>query len=309
MGADFIEPDLVSTHDGVLVARHENEIGGTSDVADRPEFADRRATKAIDGVELTGWFTEDFTLDELKTLRAVERLPDLRPANTSFDGRFEIASLDEILTLLASNNSGREQPVGLCAEIKHSTYFSSVGLSIEPALLASLSDLDATRSHVIIESMETANLRALAQQTDVPLVQLMMDTGRPYDFTAAGDAREYADLTTPEALRDIATYAQGIGPNKKQVIPRDQSGRSLDPTPLVREAHAAGLFVVVWTLRDENSFLPAELRRGGTGSDKGDSVAEYDHYFDAGVDGVFSDHPHTAVAARRDWLGRGGVGG
>ncbi|GAB3952581.1 hypothetical protein GCM10027614_56460 [Micromonospora vulcania] len=189
MGADYIEPDLVSTSDGVLVARHENEISGTTDVAARPEFADRRATKTIDGVAATGWFTEDFTLAELKTLRAQERLSQVRVANTVYDGRFEVPTLQEIIDLARTEGRARGRTIGIYPETKHPSYFTSIGLPLEEPLLQVLrqNELDHRNAPVFIQSFETANLRRLRQLTDVNLIQLLDSTGRPYDFTVAGD--------------------------------------------------------------------------------------------------------------------------
>jgi len=304
MGADYIEPDVVSTSDGVLVARHENEISGTSDVADRHEFADRLATKKVDDAELTGWFTEDFTIAELKTLRAKERLPGTRVANTRYDGQFGIATLDEIIDLVDENNARRPEPVGLYVETKHPTYFDSIGINIDDLLLGILTQrgLNRAGTKVIIESMEPQNLRSLKNRTQVPLIQLFMDEGQPYDFTVAGDPRSYADLMSADQLAEIATYADGIGPNKDQVIARDAEGRLAAETGLVADAHAAGLLVHIWTMRDENRFLPTGLRRGDDKNAKGEAVTEYERFFDAGVDGVFTDNVDTAIEARKDWL-------
>ncbi len=299
LGADFIEPDLVSTGDGVLVARHENEISGTTDVADRREFADRRTAKSIDGVELTGWFTEDFALAELKTLRAVERLPDVRPYNTVFDGLEQIPTLQEVIDL------AREQGVGICLETKHSSYFDSIGLSLEEPLIDMLeaNGYDQRKDRVFIQSFETANLRKLDGMTRLRLVQLIGDSGAPFDLAAAGDDRTYDDLVTPEALTQIAGYADGIGPDKGRIIPRDGEGRLQGPTTLVDDAHHRGLIVHPYTFRNEHAFLPADLRPseaagpvhlGGTGG----AQAEYRLFFALGVDGVISDHPDTAVAVR-----------
>jgi glycerophosphoryl diester phosphodiesterase len=302
LGADYIEPDLVSTKDGILVARHENEIGGTTDVADHPEFADRKTTKQIDGVAVSGWFTEDFTLRELKTLRAKERLPSVRPANTRYDGRFEIPTFDEVLALADREGRKRHRLIGVAPETKHPTYFRSIGLPIEPGMLQSLRKIgrDGPRSKVVIQSFETANLRRLSQVTRVPLVQLTSATGAPYDLAAAGDPRAYADLMSPRGLRDVARYATWLGPEKNSVIPRDAAGFLAAPTPVVGDAHRAGLRVVVYTFRDENQFLPADFRDGTDPTAKGDVFGELRAFIAAGVDGVFADQPDSADAAR-DW--------
>ena len=305
LGADYIEPDLVSTRDGVLVARHENEISGTTDVAARPEFATRRATKAIDGVAVTGWFTEDFTLRELKTLRAVERLPAVRTQNTAFNGQFSIPTFQEVIDLAQSESRRLHRRIGVYPETKHPSYFASIGLSLEEPLVRTLNrnGLSAKHDAVIIQSFETANLRKLNRMTDVKLAQLADATGRPYDFTVAGDPRTYADLVTPAGLKEISTYADGLGANKNLLIPRDASGRLLAPTTVVRDAHAAGLVVHAWTFRAENQFLPADFRIGTDPTERGDITAEYEAFLKLGVDGVFSDHPDTAVAARAGFTG------
>jgi glycerophosphoryl diester phosphodiesterase len=289
-GADFVEPDLVSTKDGVLVCRHENEISGTTDVARRAEFAPRRATKTIDGEAVTGWFTEDFTLAELKTLRARERLPELR--GTAFDGRFPIPTFEEVLALVAAENARpgrRRRPIGLYPETKHPSYFEGLGLPIEKPLLEALRrhGLDRAEAPVFVQSFEVGNLRRLAKLTRVPLIQLIDAEGRPWDLTLARLTRTYADMVRPEGLRDVAAYARGIGVHKRLVSAR-----------LVRDAHAAGLLVHVWTLRAENTFLPADLRRGSDPAARGDMATEATLLLKAGVDGCFTDHPAIGVAAR-----------
>jgi glycerophosphoryl diester phosphodiesterase len=303
-GADFIEPDLVATRDGVLVARHENEIGGTTDVAARPEFSERRATRSIDGVETTGWFAEDFTLAELRTLLARERIPELRPASAEHDGRYAIPTLDEVVDLAVRESAARGRTIGVYPETKHPTYFRSIGLPLEEPLLAALAVVGWTTADapVFIQSFETANLRALRTLTGVRLVQLLEAEGAPYDLVAAGSPRPYAELATPAGLAEIATYADAIGPSRAMIVPRDSDGRSLDPTSLVADAHAAGLAVHPWTFRSENHFLPAELRRGDPADPAharghGDAAADYRRFAALGVDGVFSDFPAEAAAA------------
>ena len=306
-GADFIEPDLVSTADGHLVARHENEIGGTTDVADHPEFTDRRTTKVIDGQAVTGWFTEDFTLAELKTLRARERIPDIRPDNTRFDGQETIPTLQEVIDLVRREGRGR---VGIYPETKHPTYFQEIGLALEEPLVEILhrNGFRNPRSKVFIQSFEVANLKKLRTMTKLPLVQLINASGQPYDFVVAGDSRTYADLATPDGLGEIAGYAQGIGPNKDLIVPRDAEGRLLAPTSLVDDAHDAGLVVHPWTFRNENVFLPADFRVGDPSDpdylrQHGDAEGELRLFFGLGVDGVFSDFPDTAVAVRNELFG------
>lgn len=303
MGADYIEPDLVSTKDGVLVARHENEISGTTDVADHPEFADRRTTKTIDGRSTIGWFTEDFTLDELKTLRAKERLPDVRPANTRYDGRYEVPTFDEVLDLVEIESRRRGEVIGVYPETKHPSYFDSIGLSLETPLVDALTrhHLNRPNARVFIQSFETGNLRRLSTLVKAPIVQLIDASGAPYDLASSGDPRTYADMITPQGLAEISTYADGIGAAKDLVLPRDSAGNTTKPTALVDEAHQRGLLVHVWTMRDENRFMAENFRRGTDPNAKGNAIAEYQAFLDAGVDGVFSDYADTAVEALEIW--------
>jgi len=306
LGADFVEPDLVATRDGVLVARHENQIDTTTDVAQHPRFADRHTTKVIDGVELTGWFVEDFTLAELKTLRAVERLPQVRPGNTRYDGRFEVPTFDEILDLVADEGRRRGVTVGVYPETKNPTYFESLGISLNTALVRSLRahGLDRPNAPVFVQSYEMANLQQLATMTRVPLVQLIDKVGAPFDRVVAGERLSYADLATPAGLRRVAGYAHAIGPDKSLLLPRAADGSVLAATDLVEQAHAAGLLVHAYTLRDENRFLPADFRLDGGPDAKGDAFGEYELLLDLGVDGVFTDYADTAVQARDWWQER-----
>ncbi len=307
MGADYVEPDLVSTKDGVLVARHENLITDTTDVATHPEFAGRRTTKTIDGTSITGWFTEDFTLAELKTLRAKERLPLVRPANTAYDGRFEVPTLDEVLDLVLREQRRTHRRIGVYPETKHPTYFTSIGLPLEKPLLAALHRhrMDRPGSRVFLQSFETGNLRRLDRMTRLPIIQLVDSSGAPYDLRAAGDPRTYRDLVTPTGLRAISRYADGVGPNKDLVIPRDGAGDATAPSHLVRDAHRSGLVVHVFTLRRENQFMARNFRIGTDPNAVGDLAAEVRAFLDAGVDGLFSDNPDVAVSARNEWR-RGG---
>ncbi len=300
LGADFIEPDLVSTKDGVLVARHENNITGTTNVAEHPEFAGRKTTKTIDGVPATGWFTEDFTLVELKTLRAKERLPQVRPTTTAFDGTLEIPTFQEVIDLARNEGRRRGRTIGIYPETKHPTYFQSIGLPLEEPLVATLrrNGLASPNAPVFIQSFETANLRKLDSMIKVRKVQLIDATGQPYDFTAAGDPRTYADLVTPVGLKELSRYVDGVGLSKDIIVPRDANGRLKAPTTVIRDAHHAGLVVHAWTFRAENQFLPADFRIGTDPNARGDITAEYELFLGLGLDGVFADQPDTAVAAR-----------
>lgn len=322
-GADYVEPDLVITRDGVLVARHENAIAivnadgsvreATTDVMDRPEFASRKTTKVIDGTSVTGWFTEDFTLAELKTLRARERLPALRSANTRFDGMFEVPTLDEVLALVAQANERRREqaraqggkpqhwkPVGVYPETKHPSYFQGIGLPLEEPLVQALHRHGYRDRHapVFIQSFETANLRKLARMTRLPLVQLISASGRPWDFTASGDPRTYADLARPAGLAEIASYAKGVGANTSVMIPLTTSGTLGTPTSFVADAHAAGLVVHGWTFRAENSFLPNEFDVGAAPAGLGDMAGQVKAFLKLGMDGFFTDHPFLGRQAR-----------
>ena len=283
-GADVIEPDLVPTKDGVLVARHENAIGDTTDVAERSEFVSRKRTKTIDGEEIAGWFTEDFTLAELKILRAKERLPLLRPDNTAFDGKYEIPTLAEVIAL------AKRRGVGIYPETKHPTSFASIGLATDAPLVAELkrAGWDAPDAPVFIQSFEVANLKRLKTMTRVRLIQLMDAKGGPADRAEPS----YAAMATPAGLKQVAAYAWGIGPNK------DMIGATGAPTDLVRDAHAAGLRVHPWTFRAENYFLPSSWRAGINPRGHGRLSDEIARYLNAGVDGFFTDFPDVGVAAR-----------
>ena len=272
MGADFIEPDLVSTKDGVLVARHENEIGGTTDVATR--FPDRRRTKAVDGQSITGWFTEDFTLAEIKTLRARERLATRSP---EYDGQFPVPTLDEVIDLAQRAGRDRQRPIGIYPETKHPTYFRSLGLGLEEPLLASLRRAGWNRrdAPVFIQSFEPANLKELRPKTGVRLIQLVSS----------------AALVAGDNLKAIKAYADGIGAEKRLVLPVTAEGAVGPPTDLVARAHALGLLVHVWTLRADREFLPAAYG--------GNPAAEVQRFRDLGVDGLFTDFPDVAVKALR----------
>lgn len=300
MGADYVEPDLVMTRDGKLVARHDNELGLTTDVAQHPEFADRKRTQKVDGVELTGWFSEDFTLAELKTLRAIERIPTIRPGNARLDGTFEIPTLQEIIDLVKSLQISQQRTIGLYPEIKHGTHFQRLGLAMERPLVKTLhrNGYLGPRAPVFIQSFEVNNLKELKRLTGIRLVQLY-GSGQPYDQQAAGGSLTYAEMATAKGLRQVARYAYGVGPDKSYVIPRDANGNLGQPTRFVGDAHAAGLKVHPYTFRAENSLLPAEFRSAdGNPQSRGDLAGEIRAYLDAGIDGLFSDQPDVAVRLR-----------
>lgn len=304
MGADYIEPDVVSTKDGALVARHENEISGTTDVADRPEFADRRTTRTIDGREITGWFTEDFTLAELKTLRAVERLPGVRPGSAEYDGQFQVPTLAEVVELVQQVEAETGRVVGIAPETKHPTYFDSIGLSMEEPLVDTLHSygLDKKKDAVVLQSFEVSNLRDLDKMTKLPIAQLLSGGGAPYDQAAAGTGVTYDDLRTPAGLKGISKYAEWVSPEKSQILPRDENGATGEPTSLVDDAHKVHLRVVTWTVRAENRYLPTNFRVGTDPNAPGDLAGEVTQLLDAGVDAIFTDHSDLGVAARDAWV-------
>ncbi|MEV7899018.1 glycerophosphodiester phosphodiesterase [Streptomyces cyaneofuscatus] len=307
LGAHIVEQDLVPTKDGHLVCRHENDITATTDVADHPEFAGRKATKRIDGVSYTGWFTEDFTLAELKTLRATERIPGNRPDNTLYDGRWTIPTFEEVLRWADREGRKRRKPVWLYVETKHPTYFRSLGLGLEEPLARLLRRYgrDRRNAPLILQSFEPSSVQRLARLVDTPRIVLLSGpTTRPWDFVESGDPRTVADLVTPAGLKWIASYAQGIGPTLDLVIPKDAAGRLTTPTTLVKDAHARGLLLHPYTLRNENSFLPADFRRGTDPNGYGDVFGAAAAYFATGIDGIFSDHPDTALLAAADFDGR-----
>jgi len=311
-GADFIEPDLVTTRDGVLIARHEVNITDTTDVAKHPEFAARKTTKIIDGKAEHGWFADDFTLAEIRTLWAKQRLP-LRPGG--FDDRYGIPTFQEIIDLAQAEARIRKRPIGLYPETKHPIYHQAKGLELESRLVDALekNGLNKVDAPVFIQSFETANLKQLRTMTPVRLIQLVdaldlnadgsVNPGQPYDFVVAGDPRTNADLLTTAGLAEIATYADGVSPWKRYIVGarrNDDGGertvggagrRLLPPTDLITKAHAAGLLVHTWTMRDEPGYLAADYR--------GDPLQEYLQFYCLGVDGVFSDFPDTAVSARQ----------
>ena len=316
-GADIIEPDLVATKDGFLVARHENAIAilnadgsireSTTDIATRPEFASLLTTKVIDGTSIRGWFTEDMTLAQLKTLRAVERIPAIRPGNVPFNGEFQVPTLQEVIDLAKSKAIEKGRTIGVYPETKHPTYFKSIGLPLERRLIDVLAanGWNSKEAPVFIQSFEVGNLKEMRGMTTARIVQLLSSAGRPFDFVAAGpsETRSYADLVTPAGLREVATYANGIGPSKDMVIPV-VSGALGTPTALVANAKAANLITHIYTLRPENAFLPTNLKRAPATDNtlRGESVTEIQTFLQAGVDGFFTDESAVGRAAIRTFV-------
>ena len=290
-GADYIEPDLVVTKDGVLVARHENEISGTTDVASREEFASRQRSKTIDGVLVTGWFAEDFTLAELRTLRVRERLPGLRPQNMRYDGLWQIPTLEEVVKLVRAKEAETGRRIGIYPELKHPHFLlQTEGVDTVDLLLLELKRLGVTPDDpVYLQSFEIAPLKRLKQRSGFKLVQLVATEGGPADEPDM----TYAEMLSPTGLTAIAQYADAVGADMRLVIGGDGK-----PTALVANARAAGMDVHAWTLRKENAFLPPILHRPGGDSTRGCIETLFGMLADAGVTGVFTDDPALAVAAR-----------
>lgn len=295
-GADAVEPDLVPTRDGVLVVRHENEISGTTDVASHPEFVDRRSTKTIDGVELTGWFTEDFTWSELSALRTRERLGTLRPANARFDGKQGILRLVDLIDLLLAS----DRPLLMVAELKHPTYFESIGLPVPASFAADIARW-AKPDNLVVESFEQSVLGEV-QELDVPgrVTFLAEAAGTPADQLArfGSDARSYADHLTDAGLAQLAAEVDGVSVEKALLLETDDAGAVTGATDLAERAHSAGLETYTWTLRAENQFLEKNFRRGPRARDLGHWEREFDLIMRTGVDGVFADQPDLALRAR-----------
>ena len=295
-GADVIEPDLVLTKDGHLVVRHENDISQTTDVASRPEFAARKATKVIDGQKITGWFTEDFTLAEIKTIRCRERLPQLRPQSAKFDGQEQIATYQQVIDLAKAESARLKRTIGTYPEMKHPTYFAGIGLPVEQRLadILKTNGLDRADSPVFVQCFEVAPLKTFKTLSNAPRIQLVSRGDGPADDTRV----RYADMISASGLKAMATYATGVGPEWPMVIPTAPDGGLGPATSLVADAHAAGLAVHPWTVRAENTFLPPKLRRGPDPAAHGDVAAVYKALYAAGIDGLFSDFPGLAAKAR-----------
>ncbi|MFG2818621.1 glycerophosphodiester phosphodiesterase [Kitasatospora sp. NPDC048365] len=309
LGADVIEQDLVPTKDGHLVVRHENNIAETTDVADHKEFAARRTTKTVDGTAITGWFTEDFTLAELRTLRAKERLPLQRQRNTLYDGRWAVPTFREVVEFANKRSRTLGRDVWLYVETKHPSYFRSIGLPLEERLADELrrGGLAGRNGRAILQSFEPSSLQRLAKLVDNPRIQLLSAAGtQPYDFVLAGDKRTVADLVTKDGLRWIASFAHGIGPTTQLIAPVDATGKLQPSTTLVPDAHAAGLLLHPYTVRNENSFLPTDFRKGTDPAAYGDAIGWARHLYEQGVDGFFTDNTDTSLLARADfWASRG----
>jgi glycerophosphoryl diester phosphodiesterase len=308
-GADYIEPDLVISKDGALIVRHENNIAGTTDIACHPEYAARKTEKIVDGQKQIGWFVEDFTLAELKTLRAVERLPQFRPDNAKFDGRFDLVTWPEMVDFAAAESLARGRPIGLVPELKHSTYFQAIGMPLEDRFLASLAQHDyLQRCPLIVQSFEVANLKylraKLGRSERLKLMQLIDDlAATPADIVKAGGAQTYGALCAPAGLAEVTRYADILSPATRAIIPLGPDKRLLPPSPIVADAHRAGLMVMPYTFRPENYFLAADFRdqAGDAARNAEGSVSEIRRYLAAGIDGFFTDDPglgRKAVSAR-----------
>jgi glycerophosphoryl diester phosphodiesterase len=304
-GADFIEPDLVCTRDGVLVARHENNLTETTDVAQHAAFASRRTRKTIDGQTEEGWFVEDFSLSELKRLRAVERIPKIRPGNTVYDGRFQVPTFEEVIDFVAAQSATLGRSIGLVPELKHSTHHAAIGLPLEDRFVQTVQAHHHTRTQpLIVQSFEVANLKALRLQLGrrpgLRLMQLVGAAKQPTaDSVAAGQPVTFGSLCTPEGLQGLAAYADIVAPPTRLLINWDAEQRQLPPTRLVADAHAANLQVHTWTLRPENRYLAANFRSeaGENARHEAGAIAEARSFIAAGVDGFFTDDPALGRAA------------
>ncbi|MBT5032650.1 MAG: glycerophosphodiester phosphodiesterase [Proteobacteria bacterium] len=308
-GADFIEPDLVSTRDGHLIARHDNVLNLTTDVASHAEFADKKTIKTVDGKKIEGWFSEDFTLAEIKTLRAVERIPELRPANVEYDGQFEILTLEEIIALTQELEREHDRTIGLYIETKHPSYFASLGLALEVPLLEKLHAVgyDGNKAPIFLQSFEVENLKWLRAHTELALIQLLWSSGQPADVMLRGDSLDYDGMVTRDGLEAIARYANGVGPEKSHfLLAADDHGRldAKNASDLVSNAHTVGLDVHAHTFRAENAFLPDALRSSDREDLPGLLEQEILTFMELGVDGVFTDNPDIGVQAKQRFLVR-----
>lgn len=302
MGSDYLEPDVVMTKDGQIIARHDNELGLTTDVAQHPEFASRYRTQSVDGRNVSGWFTEDFTLAEIKTLRAIERIPNIRPGNARMDIAFDVPTMQEIIDLTKGLEISLHRPIGIYPEIKHGTHFQRLGLAMEKPLVDLLHNngYRGPEAHIYIQSFEVNNLKELKNLTDLRLIQLFAHSNLPpFDQFVAGTTLTYGQMATPEGLREIATYAYAVGPEKSYIIPRDAYNNLGAVTSFVQDAHAAGLKVHPYTFRSENVYLPAEFQSDDASPAAiGDADGELKAFLAAGIDGFFTDQPDDIVRVR-----------
>ncbi|XP_045760654.1 glycerophosphodiester phosphodiesterase GDPD6-like isoform X2 [Maniola jurtina] len=306
MGADYIEPDLVMTKDGQLISRHDNELGLTTNVASHTEFADRYRTQTVDSNEVSGWFTEDFTLAEIKTLRAIERIPDIRPGNARMDEAFQVLTFQEIIDLVKSLQISQRRTIGIYPEIKHSSHFKNLGLPMEQLVVNTFHrngylDSDAP---VYIQSFEISNLKELKKMTNLRLLQLYDSKSlQPADQVLLGTGITYGNMSTPEGLAEVAKYASAVGPDKSYIIPRNADNSLGEPTNFVNDAHAVGLKVHPYTFRAENTFLPKEYQSDNPSKQaRGNLTGELQKYIEAGIDGLFSDQPDIPLRMHRSCL-------
>ncbi|XP_052757165.1 uncharacterized protein LOC128202103 [Galleria mellonella] len=302
MGADYIEPDLVMTKDGYLIIRHDNELGLTTDISQHPEFADRRRKKTVDGIELTGWFTEDFNLSEIKILRAIERIPTIRPGNARMNNSFSVMTFQEIIDLAKNFQHVQKRVIGIYPEIKHSTHFRRLGLPMEQLVVDTLhqNGYIGSNAPIYIQSFEVNNLKELKNITDLRLLQLFDNKStQPFDQRELGTGLTYGDMATLEGLKEVAKYAYAVGPDKSYIIPRDSNNRLGKATAFVKDAHSVGLKVHPYTFRAENFFLPANFQSVNSDENAiGDLKSEIETYLATGIDGLFSDHPDIPVRIR-----------
>lgn len=306
-GADFVEPDLVMTKDGHLIARHDNFLDLTTDVSDRPEFRSYKTTQQVDGVQIKGWFSEDFTLAEIKQLRAIERIPDIRPNNTLFDGMFEIPTLAEIIQLVRGYEQLMDRQIGIYPETKHPSHFQKIGLAMEKPLVDILhgAGYHGADAPIYIQSFEISNLKAIRKLTDLPLIQLFRHEGQPEDVVIAGGSTCYDDMATETGLNEIAQYADGVGPEKYHfIIPKDSAGniKAEYTTQFVTHAHQAGLKIHPYTFRGENQFLPNNLQNSKGEKEGERQIEEILLFLGAGIDGFFVDQVDLGVEAKCRFL-------
>ncbi|XP_052737170.1 glycerophosphodiester phosphodiesterase, periplasmic-like [Bicyclus anynana] len=301
MGADYVEPDLVVTRDGHIIARHENQLGVSTDVAQRPEFASRRRTQRVSGNLVNGWFSEDFTLAEIKSLRSTEPIPLIRKHNARMDGSLDIPTFQEIIDLVKALETVKNRTIGIYPELKYSSHFQRLGLPMERKVV----DIFHKNGYIgkgapaFIQSFEVDNLKMLKKITDLRLVQLFDERSKiPYDQSLLGNNITYGQMATPNGLANVAKYASAVGPSKSYIIPRDLFNNLGQPTSFVRDAHAVGLLVTPWTFRAENLYLPRRFQRGNNPNDFGNLEGEIRAFINAGIDGFFIDHPEVLVRVR-----------